>query len=76
MSAATGFGALLILLGVVVLAVSTIDRGRLSDSHTDPIAGPTLEPSHKGLRFLGLRQNWPGLLLILIGAITLFVGAV
>lgn len=67
-------GALLIICGFVVLAGSTINRGRLSDSHTDPLAGRTLEPSHRGLRFLGLAQNWPGILLILIGAIILVAG--
>ena len=68
-------GALLVICGVVQLAWSAINRGRLSDSHTDPLAGRTLEPSHRGLRFLGLGQTWPGLLLIAIGAIVLLSGA-
>jgi hypothetical protein len=34
-------------------------------------AAPTLEPPHRGLRFLGLSQNWPGLLMMGIGIILL-----
>lgn len=68
------FGGLLVLCGVVILAWSTINRGRLSESHIDSVAGRTLEPSRRGLRFLGLRQNWPGILLILIGAVILIAG--
>lgn len=69
------FGALLVFCGIVVLAWSAINRGRLSNSHTDPLAGQTLEPTHRGVRFLGLGQNWPGILLILIGALVLLAGA-
>lgn len=70
------FGALLIICGIVLLARSAITRGQLSNSHTDPVVGQTLEPSQRGVRFLGLGQNWLGLLLILIGAIVLLGGAV
>lgn len=69
------FGALLVLCGVVMLALAAIYRGRLSDSHADPIAGRTLEPRRGGVGVLGIGQNWPGLLLITIGAIVLVAGA-
>jgi len=38
------FGALLIVSGVMLMALTAINRGRLSDNHTDPIAGRTLNP--------------------------------
>ncbi|WP_156381246.1 hypothetical protein [Aminobacter sp. DSM 101952] len=65
-------GALLVVCGVMMLALTAINRGRLSESHTDPIAGRTLEPSHRGLRFLEWRQYWLGILLVSLGAVTLF----
>ncbi|MGO4843814.1 hypothetical protein AB4144_67200, partial [Rhizobiaceae sp. 2RAB30] len=52
------------------------DHSRAINSHTDPVVGQTLEPPQRGVRFLGLGQNWLGLLLILIGAIVLLGGAV
>ncbi|PSJ50547.1 hypothetical protein C7I85_29995 [Mesorhizobium soli] len=73
--AAMWFGALLVLCGVVVLALSMINRGRLSESHTDPVAGLTLEPPRRRPRFSGRVQNWIGFLLILFGAIILLAGA-
>ena len=67
-------GALLILTGIVYMAGTAIYRGRMSDPHIDPVEdAPTLEPRHRGLRFLGLKANWPGLLLVAIGAIMLLV---
>ncbi|TIO21159.1 MAG: hypothetical protein E5X96_09685, partial [Mesorhizobium sp.] len=33
--------------------------------------GPTLEPRRRGLRFLGLSQNWPGLVMMAVGIILL-----
>jgi|APFEC2959095171_1045051.scaffolds.fasta_scaffold13573_2 hypothetical protein len=72
MTAIMWFGALLVVCGVVTLALAAIHRGQLSSSHVDPIAGRTLEP----WRFLrGGGHNWPGLLLIAIGGITLLLGA-
>ncbi|MFN3625499.1 MAG: hypothetical protein ACK4TP_15730 [Hyphomicrobium sp.] len=67
-------GALLILTGIVYMAGAAIYRGRMSDPHIDPIEdAPTLEPRHRGMRFLGLKANWPGLLLVAIGAIMLLL---
>ena len=67
-------GALLILTGIVYMAGTAIYRGRMSDPHIDPVEdAPTLEPRHRGLRFLGLKANWPGLLLVAVGAIMLLL---
>jgi hypothetical protein len=65
-------GALLLLCGVVYMAGAAIYRGRMSDPHSNPNdTARTLEPRHRGLRFLGLRANWPGLLIIAIGGLML-----
>lgn len=67
-------GALLILCGVVYIAGAVIYRGRMSDPHLNPRdPARTLEPRHRGLRFLGFKANWPGLLLIAIGGIMLLL---
>jgi hypothetical protein len=71
-------GALLTVAGVVYMASATLGRGRLSDPTPVPAMsdrpasiaatpGPTLEPRRRGLGFLGLTQNWPGLLMVVIG---------
>ena len=62
-------GALLVLGGVLYTARATIWRGSLSRP-----AGDTLEPSRRGVGFLGLEANWPGILLMAIGAILLLSG--
>jgi hypothetical protein len=80
-------GALLIVAGVVYMAGAALRRGRLSDPApvrsapdrpTPNLAtpGPTLEPRQRGLRFLGLSQNWPGLLMMAVGVILLLSVAV
>jgi dipeptide/tripeptide permease len=70
-------GAVLVIVGIVYLASQTIWRGRLSDARP-ATPGPlrTLEPDRRGLRFLGLQQNWPGLAIMAIGLVLLFWGAV
>ena len=74
------FGALLTVAGVVYMAGAVLRRGRLSDpaSSSAVPAGenfikpsPTLEPRRRGLGFLGLSQNWPGLLMMGVGLILL-----
>nr|WP_229159918.1 hypothetical protein [Bradyrhizobium brasilense] len=65
-----GLGALLVLGGVLYMARAAIWRGSLSRP-----AGDTLEPSHRGLGFLGVEANWPGMLLMAIGAVLLLAGA-
>ena len=65
-----GLGALLILGGLLYMARATIWRGSLSRPALD-----TLEPPRRGVGFLGLEANWPGILLMAIGAILLLSGA-
>jgi hypothetical protein len=68
-------GALLVLGGVLYMARSAIWRGSLSGPGSSrPVRG-TLEPPRRGLGFLGLGPNWPGILLMAIGAILLVSGA-
>ncbi|AZO30601.1 MULTISPECIES: hypothetical protein [Mesorhizobium] len=78
-------GALLTVAGVVYMAGAALRRGRLSDpAPTAPdrpapnlaTPGPTLEPRRRGLGFLGLSQNWPGLLMMAVGIILLLSMAV
>jgi hypothetical protein len=75
MTATTLIGALLLLAGVVFMAVAAIGRGRMSDPHRNPedTANLTLEPRHRGVGFLGLQLNWPGLVLVIAGAIILLL---
>jgi hypothetical protein len=65
-----GLGALLVLSGVLYMARATIWRGSLSRPARD-----TLEPPRRGVGFLGLEANWPGILLMAIGAVLLVSGA-
>ncbi|MER8623105.1 MULTISPECIES: hypothetical protein [unclassified Mesorhizobium] len=80
-------GALLIVAGIVYMALAVLNRGRLSNPTPFPARpggptpnlatpGPTLEPRHRGLGFLGLSQNWPGLLMIGIGVVLLLSAVV
>ena len=73
MSAVTVIGALLLIAGIVLIARAAIGRGRLSDPerNSGDTAGRTLEPRHKGVGFLGLGVNWPGLLLAALGGLML-----
>ncbi|CCV06014.1 conserved hypothetical protein [Mesorhizobium metallidurans STM 2683] len=75
-------GALLTVAGIVYMAGAVLRHGRLSDPAPVPAApdrptpnlatpGPTLEPRRRGLGFLGLSQNWPGLLMMGVGIILL-----
>jgi hypothetical protein len=69
-------GALLVVGGVLYMARQAIRRGRLSEAR--PAApgarNDTLEPSGRGRGF-DLAANWPGLALIVGGALLLMVGA-
>ena len=72
-----GLGALLVFGGVLYMVRAAIWRGPLSGSGSSR-SGPvrnTLEPSRRGVGFLGLGTNWPGILLMAIGAILLVSGA-
>ena len=73
-----GLGALLVFGGVLYMVHAVIWRGSLSgsgSSRSGPVGG-TLEPPRRGVGFLGLGPNWPGFLLIAIGAILLLSGTV
>ena len=69
-------GALLVLIGVLFMAAQPIWRGRLSGrrSRSAVVGANTLEPPTPGAGF-GLGTNWPGLALVVLGAILLLVGA-
>ena len=71
-----GLGALLVLSGVLYTVRTAIWRGPLSgpDSSRQPVRD-TLEPPTRSMRFLGVGTNWPGILLIAIGAVLLLSGA-
>jgi hypothetical protein len=69
-----GLGALLVLYGILYTARSAIWRGPLSGrDSSQPVRG-TLEPPRRGLGFLGVGTNWPGILLMAIGAVLLVAG--
>ena len=72
---AIGLGALLVFGGVLYMVRAVIWRGALSGSRSGPVRS-TLEPPRRGVGFLGLGPNWPGFLLIAIGAILLLSGTV
>jgi hypothetical protein len=69
-------GALFVLCGLLFMAAQPIWRGRLSDARRTSSAVPrdTLEPRRPGAGF-GLKANWPGLVLIVLGGILLLAGA-
>lgn len=69
-------GALLVLSGVLFMAAQAIWRGRLSDARRSrsAVPGTTLEPQRPSAGF-GLKANWPGFVMIALGAILLLAGA-
>ena len=70
-----GLGAVLVLCGVLYMIRTAIWRGPLSGrDSSQPVRG-TLEPPRRGLGFLGVGTNWPGILLMAIGAVLLVSGA-
>lgn len=70
-------GALLVISGMVVTAVTTLRRGRLSEAKPPTSEAPrdTLEPTGRGRR-LSLGADLPGIGLIALGAAFLLVSAV
>jgi hypothetical protein len=57
------------------MARTSIWRGSLSGPDSSrPVRG-TLEPPRRTIRFLRFGTNWPGILLMAIGAILLVSGA-
>ena len=69
-------GALCVIAGIVMAALRTARRGRLSQprSLTPDPAPDTLEPKGRGDR-LSLKADLPGIGLALFGAVLIFVGA-
>jgi sulfite exporter TauE/SafE len=70
-----GLGALLVLVGILYMARSAIWRGPLSGPESSRPVRDTLEPPRRSMRFLGLGTNWPGILLMAVGAVLLVAGA-
>jgi hypothetical protein len=70
-----GLGALLVLGGILYMARTAIWRGPLSGRDSSRPVRETLEPPRRGLGFLGVGTNWPGILLMAIGAVLLLSGA-
>ena len=70
-----GLGALLVISGILYMARTAIWRGPLSGRDSSRPARDTLEPPRRSLKFLGFGTNWPGILLMVIGAILLVSGA-
>ena len=70
------FGVLCMLAGVLVATLSTLRRGRLSELRRvrGQVRPETLEPSGRGER-LDLLGELPGIGLIVVGAVLIFVGA-
>lgn len=72
-----GIGAILIVLGVVVATISTVRRGRMSQSET-PVTHherDTLEPMGQDKR-LDLGADLPGIALAVLGGVLMIAGAV
>jgi sulfite exporter TauE/SafE len=68
-------GALLVLGGILYMARTAIWRGPLSGPDSSRPVRDTLEPRRRSVRFLGIGTNWPGILLMVIGAVLLVSGA-
>jgi len=69
-----GLGALLVLGGVLYMARSAIWRDR-SAARVPPARFAALWSRHDAAWILGFGPNWPGILLMAIGAILLVSGA-
>ncbi|UXN60205.1 hypothetical protein [Phyllobacterium zundukense] len=66
-------GALFVVCGLLYMAGATVYRGRMSEPHSSNNESAGLEPRHRGLRFLGLKANWPGLVVAAVGAVMLLL---
>jgi hypothetical protein len=69
-------GALLVICGLLYMAGAALYRGRMSEPHSSRGESAGLEPRHRGLRFLGLKANWPGLVVAALGALMLLIPSV
>jgi hypothetical protein len=68
-------GALLVIGGSLVMAYTAIYRGRLSGAsrRASIVESTTLEPRGRSAAF-DPKANWPGIALIALGIVLLFVG--
>ena len=68
-------GVLLVVVGILYMAGQAIYRGRMSEPGPAGLGSRnTLEPAHRGVRFMGLGPNWLGLLLVAAVALLLVFG--
>jgi hypothetical protein len=69
-------GALMVIVGVLLMAAQPLWRGRLSGVRRTHSAEPsvTLEPERPARGF-SMRSNWLGLALVVVGAVFLLAGA-
>ena len=75
-------GALLVFGGLLYMATEALRRGRLSGTagssaaqSPSDVRDGTLEPARHGVGFLGIAGNWPGLAMMVLGAVLLLFGA-
>jgi hypothetical protein len=66
-------GALFVFCGLLYMAGIAVYRGQMSEPHSSNGESAGLEPRHRGLRFLGLKANWPGLVVAAVGAVMLLL---
>jgi hypothetical protein len=69
-------GVLFVIAGLVMTAVRTTERGRLSQLHTEggSTRPNTLEPTGKG-RHLSFKAGLPGLGVAALGAVLILLGS-
>jgi uncharacterized membrane protein len=67
-------GLLLVFAGVLQMAFQPIWRGRLSGTERVRSRRDTLEPERPGSG-LGIKSNWPGLVMVALGGGFLLAGA-
>src|SRR5260370_22286378 len=70
-----GLGALLVLCGVLYMIRTAIWHGPLSGRDSSRPVPDTLEPPTRSMRFLGVSANWPGILMMAIGAVLMLSAA-
>ena len=69
-------GALLVFIGVLFMAAQPLWRGRLSGGRRlgSGKSTDTLEPPRPARGF-GIKSNWPGLALVVVGGLLLLIAA-
>ncbi|UXN67042.1 hypothetical protein N8E89_21155 (plasmid) [Phyllobacterium sp. A18/5-2] len=69
-------GAILVMAGVLYSVWVALSHRKLSQPprSSDNENSVSLEPDRQGLRFLGLKQNLPSIILLVIGAALLLYG--